>query len=69
MKILCFDLDNCGYAYQIPLEELTDYDLAKPFIKCFECNSLAILVKDDFTLTENNRDHLISSLLKLSKRK
>lgn len=69
MKIICFNLEECAHTYIIPFEELKDYDLTNPFVKCSQCSSLALVAKDDFDLHSIKQEHLISSLLKLSKRK
>ena len=69
MKVFCFNLDECAYTYSIPTEELTNYDLTKPFIKCPQCNSFAIIANDTFDLNNIDQQLIINSILKLSKRK
>lgn len=68
MKLLCFN-ENCQYVEQIKSDDLQDFDLNKPFIRCPECNSLAMLVKDDFDLNKIDENLLFSSFYKLLKRK
>lgn len=69
MKLLCFNLDDCGYVQHIPTEDLPLYNLEQPFVKCPECNSLAILTKDNFDPNKLDENLIFSSILKLSKRK
>ena len=69
MKIFCFNLDDCSYIEEIPSSDLSQYDLTKPFLKCTQCNSLAIIAKDDFDPNQLDEELLLSSILKLSKRK
>ena len=69
MKLVCFDTENCSYVQTLTLEELNDYNLDKPFVKCPECLSLAIIAKDDFNPDDLDFNSAISSMLKLSKRK
>ena len=68
MKVFCFNAEDCSYFEQIPYDRIDEYNLNKPFIRCPECNSLAIVVKDDFDLNSINEATILSSLLKLSKR-
>jgi len=69
MILICFNEDECNYRKQIPLEGLDAYDLTKPFVKCPECNSLALIAHDDFDINNLDQNLLISSILKLSKGK
>lgn len=69
MKVFCFNLDECSYIHAIPVEELNEYDLTKPFIKCPQCNSLAIIANDNFNPDHIDQQLLINSIIKLSKRK
>jgi hypothetical protein len=52
MKLLCLDLDNCGETYFLNDEDYTYFNLNNKFHKCLDCSSLAILVPDDFFLSE-----------------
>ena len=67
MKLICLDLDNC--AYTAKHSQLNDFNLnlSLKFHKCPECNSLSILVKDDFYL--NIDDNFIFQLLEKIKKK
>lgn len=55
MKIICLDLDNCAFFRKLLDEELKNYDLTQPFLKCEECNNTALIVKDQI---ENNNQSL-----------
>ena len=66
MKLICLDLDNCSYTAKY--SELADFlDLSLKFHRCPECNSLSILVEDDFYLDVD--DNFIFQLLEKIKKK
>lgn len=64
MKIYCFDRDACTYTRYLKLEELEEYNLEEPFIACPECNELAIVVNDAFSI-DDMQNSLFTSYLKL----
>ena len=64
MKIYCFDRDACTYTKYLNLEELEEYNLEEPFIACPECNELAIVVNDAFSI-DDIQNSLFTSYLKL----
>ena len=63
MKIFCLDRNKCAFTYYLELKELEDYNLEEPFIKCLECNELAVIVNNDFDLNDTN--NLFQSFLKI----
>ena len=64
MKIYCLNRDSCAFTKYLTLKELEDYNLQEPFINCTECNDLAIVVKDDFSIDEIETS-LFTTYLKL----
>lgn len=69
MKIYCFDRDSCAHTNYLSLEKLQEYNLEQPFIACPECNKLAAIVKDDFSLNDDNQNLFIAYLKLLEKEK
>ena len=71
MKLICFNIDDCAFVLKnITEDQKEEYSLNpdQPFIKCPECNSLAIYTNDDFVLTLDKISTL-KILSKLSKKK
>lgn len=50
MKYVCLNYQNCFYYHYITEEDEVDYD--QPYGKCPECNSLTVLVSNDFNIDE-----------------
>lgn len=56
MKLVCLDFDMCGSITFYPKEKsFTKEQLSKPFTICDQCSSLAILVKDDFSVNQERQ--------------
>lgn len=56
MKIMCFDIDYCGYQQNV-LTAQKEYsiDLSSKFIQCPSCmESIAIIEDDDFVLQRSS---------------
>lgn len=64
MKIYCLNRDSCAFTKYLTLKELQEYNLEEPFIACTECNDLAILVKNEFSIDEID-ESLFTTYLKL----
>ena len=52
MKYICLNQDACGFAKEVPYEELTQEDLQNPFKNCENCKYLMVLVKSDFDFSQ-----------------
>lgn len=53
MKIVCLEEDNCGESYYLKDLDYKTIHLDQKFHKCKYCNSLAVLVKNNFVFNEN----------------
>lgn len=52
MKYVCLNIDACGFSKYVKLESLTNQDLQNPFKNCEQCKYLMVLVKDDFSFKD-----------------
>jgi ribosomal protein S27AE len=72
MKIYCLERDICGYVYYLVDEDYTTIDFNEIVRYCPECGNYTLLVKNDFSLEDqdpHNLDLFKSSIEKIFRKK